>query len=249
MDPEFKDYFSVVSSSYTRYRPTYPAELFDYLADAAPHRRLAWDCATGGGQAAVRLAARFEQVLATDASPEQIQHGLEHERVRYSVAPAHRSGIEGGSVDLVTVAQALHWLPFDSFYDEVRRVLKPGGVIAVWAYDLTRITPEIDRLVRHLAHDIIGDCWPPERVFVNEGFRTIPFPFTELSPPDFSMTATWNLDRFLGYLATWSAVSRYEERNGTDPIALIDADLRRAWGDPASPRRLTWPLYLRAGKL
>jgi SAM-dependent methyltransferase len=249
MRPEFEDHFSVVAGSYTRYRPSYPSVLFDYLAREAPGRERAWDCATGGGQAAIRLAERFEEVWATDASPEQIENAVSRPNVRYSVAAADASGLEEKSVELVTVAQAMHWLPFEPFYAEARRVLKPRGIVAVWSYDLTEIGPRIDPLIRRLSHEIVGDCWPPERAYVHEGYRTIPFPFDELPAPRVRMTEEWNLDHLRGYLATWSAVWRYRERTGEDALASIDADLRRAWGDASRVRTLRWPLHLRVGRV
>ena len=127
---EFKDHFSKQSRLYSESRPRYPKELFEYLKTLAPSLELVWDCATGNGQAAVSLAEHFEKVIATDASPQQIDNVIEKENVEYLVAPAEEIYLEDETVDMVTVATALHWFDHSRFFPEVKRVLKPGGVLA-----------------------------------------------------------------------------------------------------------------------
>jgi SAM-dependent methyltransferase len=248
MPANFKDHFSGHASLYSRFRPTYPGALFDFLADAAPARLLAWDCATGGGQAALALADRFEKVIATDASAEQIKAAKPHARVEYRVAPAEAGGPASGSVDLLAVAQALHWFDREKFYAEAKRTLKPGGVLAVWSYNLLSITPELDALVNHFYHEIVGPYWPPERKLVEQGYGGIEFPFMEISAPEFAMNAGWTLEDFAGYLTTWSSVRRFMDAQGADPVAALLPALRKIWGDPGSSRRISWPLELRAGR-
>ncbi|HEY9422785.1 MAG TPA: class I SAM-dependent methyltransferase [Thermoanaerobaculia bacterium] len=159
----FKDHFSGHASSYASFRPRYTPEIFEFVSFLPKRRSLAWDCATGNGQAAVDLAERFERVVATDASEEQIALATPHPKVEYRLALAEDSGLESGSVDLLTVATAVHWFDFDRFYAEAERVLAPGGAIAVWAYDLARISPALDRIIDRLARGIVGSYWPPER--------------------------------------------------------------------------------------
>jgi SAM-dependent methyltransferase len=243
---EFHDHFSRLATGYRQYRPTYPAALFHYLASIAPDRHGAWDCATGNGQAAVALAAYFAQVIATDASAGQIARAQPCPGVVYRVASAAASGLPAASMDLITVAQALHWFDLAGFYPEVRRVLRPGGVIAVWTYNRLRITPAIDQVVEHLYTDILGPWWPAERRLVETGYRDLPFPFTEQPPPTFEMRADWTLAQLMGYLHTWSAVGRYRQELGEDPLARLTPALAAAWGK-AAVRNLAWPLGLRIG--
>ena len=246
----FKDHFSGHAADYARHRPRYPDALFDWLAGIAPRRERAWDCGTGNGQAAVGLAPRFAQVVATDASAEQIASAAPHERVEYRVAPAERSGLEDASVDLVTVGQALHWFDPDAFHAEVRRVLAPGGVLAAWSYSLSRVTPEIDEIVRGFYTDTVGPYWPPERVHVESGYRTLPFPFDEIAgAPALAVSAAWDLAAFASYLRTWSAVKRFESAEGFDPVGALVSRLGPAWGDPSRVRRVEWPIHLRAGRV
>lgn len=244
----FKDHFSTTARSYARYRPQYPDSLFRWLAENSPRRDRAWDAATGTGQAAHGLAAHFSQVIATDASLEQIRHARPHPAVRYEVAPSEYVPIENDSIDLVTVAQALHWFDFDAFYGEVRRVARPGAVIAAISYGLARIEPGIDEIVDGFYRGPLDGFWPAERAHVEAGYRTVPFPFEEMDAPDFTMEARWTLDHLLGYLATWSAVTRARKQVGIDPLAGIEADLRRRWGEPLDYRRVIWPLSLRVGR-
>lgn len=245
----FNDYFSGSAAAYTRYRPTYPPELFAWLASRTRGHELAWDCGCGNGQAAIGLAPHFQRVIATDPSREQIENAVSHERIRYAVAPAEESGLQPASIDLVVVAQALHWFDFDRFYAEVRRVARPGGVLAAVSYGEVRVEGEPDRVVARFYHDLIGPCWPPERRHVDERYASIPFPFEEIAAPPFAMEATWAMGHLLGYLGTWSAVTEYRRRNGTDPLELIVGELAAAWGDPEQPRRITWPLTLLAGRI
>jgi ubiquinone/menaquinone biosynthesis C-methylase UbiE len=243
----FKDLFSGHAADYAAFRPRYPSALFAHLAAAAPDRTLAWDCATGNGQAALALTPHFRSVVATDASERQIAQARPHEKITYLVAPAERTPLPDATVELVTVAQALHWLDLPSFYAEVKRVVRPGGVIAVWCYQLHTIGPEVDAIVHHLYSGILGDYWPPERRLVEEGYRTLSFPFAEMTPPPFEMVQSWDLARLLSYLGTWSSSQRYRAQVGTDPIDLIRADMEAAWGGPSQVREVVWPLHLRVG--
>lgn len=246
----FSDHFSGVASEYAEFRPLYPEPLFDWLADLAPRRDVAWDCATGSGQAAVALASRFERVIATDASARQVAVASPHARVVYRVAPAEASGLPPASVDLVTVAQALHWFDRPAFYAEARRVVRPGGVVAAWTYGHPTIDePSADFLLQRLYSDTVGPYWPKERALVDAAYRTIDFPFPEVAPPLFEMETSWPLAALVGYVATWSAVTRFRAVKGNDPVAPFAEALAGAWGDPLRPRRITWPLALRVGRV
>jgi len=242
----FKDHFSKQAADYAKFRPGYPQELFAYLGRIAPSRELAWDCGTGNGQAAVPLASVFDHVIATDASEEQISKAKPHERVDYRVAPAENSAIKSGTIDLIMVAQALHWFDLDRFYTEARRVLKPNGILAASAYNLLQIEPAIDEVVNRYYSEVVGPFWPPERELV-EHFADLPFPFHELDPPKFEMTAQWNLNHLVGYLETWSATQRFMAARGGDPLEQITDELRSVWGDPEEARKVVWPLILHVG--
>jgi len=243
----FKDHFSKQAADYVKFRPGYPQELFDYLGSLAPTRQLAWDCGTGNGQAAVGLASVFDRVIATDASENQIANAQPHERDDYRVAPAENSGIESGAVDLIMVAQALHWFDLDRFYRETRRVLRFDGVLAASAYRFFHITSAIDQVVNDRYYDkIVGSFWPPERVLV-EKFEDLPFSFSEIQTPPFEIVAQWNLEDLLGYLRSWSATQRFMRANQRDPLEEIADELRAAWGDTKQRRRVIWPLTVRVG--
>ena len=243
-NPEFKDHFSKQAADYAKFRPRYPKELFRGLASIAPSNELAWDCATGSGQAAVELAEVFDRVIATDASEKQIANAERNPRVEYRVATAEASGLEEKVIDLVTVAQGLHWFELDRFYAEVRRVLKPGGVLGATAYKLATITPEIDAIVNRYYSDIVGPYWPGERVLV-EKFEELPFAFPEIETPRFEMVAQWNVEQLLGYLRTWSATQRFIAAEKRDPLEEVEEELRANWGDKV--RRVSWPLTVRVG--
>src|SRR5690606_9022572 len=179
--------FGAVAADYAAFRPTYPDALFAWLADASPRRALAWDCATGNGQAALALAAHFDAVVATDVSAEQLAHAPPHPRVRYAVAPAEVSPLEDASADLVTVAQAFHWFGRDAFFAEAARVLRPGGLLAVWTYGLFESTPDVDRVVRRYHDEALDGYWSPARRLVDDGYASVAFPFEPVGAPPFAM--------------------------------------------------------------
>jgi SAM-dependent methyltransferase len=244
----FKDHFSGHAQSYARHRPTYPSALFEYLASVAPAREWAWDCGTGNGQAALGLAPYFERVLATDPSEEQLRNAFPHEKVTYRVALAEDPGIGPGTLDLVTVAQALHWFDVPRFFNEAKEALKPGGVIAVWCYSLCRIEPDLDEIVDRFYFDTVGPYWPRERALVDDGYRSLAFPFEEITAPQFTIELDWNLGDLISYLETWSPVRRYIERHGTDPVIEVARELGPAWGNPDEEKLVRWPIHMRVGR-
>jgi len=245
----FNDHFSDHADRYGVYRPSYPPDLFKYLASNVPRRDLVWDCGTGNGQAAHGLAAHFRRVVATDASAAQIAQARPHDRIEYFVAHAEQSPLPDCSVDLVTVAQALHWLDLDRFYPEVRRVARPGSVLACWCYELSTVDEQVDAVINRYYKEIVGPYWPPERELVESGYRTLPFPFEELTAPSFRMVASWDLHHLMGYLGTWSATARYRADRGQDPLNEVRQALADAWGHPDRVREVTWPLRLRIGRV
>ncbi len=244
----FRDHFSGQARAYAQFRPQYPKELFAWLAGLLTERKLAWDCATGSGQAAVALADCFAQVIATDASAEQIRNAMPNERVEYRVAAAEASGLASDSCDLITVAQALHWFDPEAFYGEAARVLKTEGVLAIWSYTFLEVDSAVNAIVNHFYEATVGPYWPPERTLVENGYRDLSFPFPEMEVPLFSLAAEWTLADLLGYLRTWSASQRYLREKGNDPVSTIEDDLRRVWSDPDEARTVRWPLVFRVGR-
>ena len=244
--PGFKDHFSSRSDAYERYRPGYPTALFSWLARQSPGRSLAVDVATSNGQAALGLAEHFDAVIATDASAAQLAAARPHPRVAYRSEPAEAISTADRSADLVVAAQAAHWFDWNAFVAEARRVLRPGGLLAIWSYGYFRATPEIERMISDFSRDVVGPYWPCERRHVEEGYRDLVPPWPAVETPPFEMRADWDLETVLGYLGTWSAVKRYRERCGRDPLALIAAPLAAAWGP--GRRALAWPLVLRAAR-
>ena len=243
----FPDHFSCVAAQYAASRPRYPDELFAWLATQVPSRDLAWDAGCGSGQASVALAARFARVVATDASAQQVASAEACRNVTYDVAAEVNPAIADQSVDLVTVAQALHWFNRDAFYREVARVLKPDGMLAVWTYDLLTISPAVDDVIMPWYQDTLGAYWPPERHHVETQYREIGFPYALIEAPPLAMRASWTRERFVGYLETWSAVKEYRRLKAADPIALVRPALDSAWPD-AGEREVRWPLTVLAGR-
>lgn len=245
-----EDHFSRVATAYAESRPSYPAKLFDWLASLCAARECALDVATGSGQAAIELALRFTRVVATDLSAGQIALARPAANIAYRVAPAEASGLDDHSADLVAIAQALHWLDLDRFYGEVRRVLKPGGVVAAWTYGVLHVEGDaVDALVQRFYSETVGPWWPAERRHVETAYRELAFPFARIAAPPFEMAIAWTLPQLLGYFRSWSATGRYIAANGGDPVAAMEPEFARAWGDPSAPRMVTWPLGVIAGRI
>ncbi len=247
----FQDHFSSVSEGYQQYRPDYPDELFYHLAHVCHEHECAWDCATGTGQSARALAPYFDRVIATDGSEAQVLMAAANEKkgseskLIFKTATAERSGLADHSVDLITVSQAAHWFDLETFANEVDRVLKPGGILAIWCYSLLNIEDDINALVNHFYYDVVGPYWPFERKLVENGYRDIQLPFTELAVPNYQMQASWNLSQLVGYFSTWSALRLYIEAQGTNPLDELATKLATVWGDPEQIRAIHWPLSLR----
>ena len=229
-------------------RPAYPPALFGHLASLCPASDLAWDCGTGTGQAAVPLAECFDRVVATDAQPGQLSRAEPHPRVVYARAKAERAPLPAASVDLVAVAQALHWFDRPAFYAEADRALRPGGLLAAWCFFLPTVAPGVDAVVARLYHEVLKDDWPPEVREVEDGYARVRLPFDPMPPTRFEMVARWELDRFALHLGTWSAAERHEARTNRHPIQLARGDLEAAWGEPGATREVRWEIVLRAAR-
>ena len=244
---DYADHFSAHAAAYAQYRPRYPAALFHWLAVVAPGTTQAWDAGTGNGQVALGLVSRFAQVRATDASAEQVAQATPHSRVTYAVAQ-YESGLPDRSTDLVTAGQALHWFDADAFAREARRILRPGGVLAAFGYKYSRVTPDVDALVRHHLEVTLGQYWPPEHRLVNDAYRAIALPIDELVPPPLELREDWTLGQYIGFLRTWSGTRRFIAARGEEPILAFERALGEAWSD-GSRRAVRWELFVRAGEI
>jgi len=243
-----KDRFSLQAKQYQQFRPTYPRELYEFLITHVPENKTAWDCGTGNGQVAHELAHYFKQVYATDISAKQLEQAVPLPNILYKVEAAEKTSFLSHHFDLITVAQAIHWFDFPSFYKEVERTLKSDGILAVMGYALLRIDPETDIVIDRFYRDIVGLYWDKERKYIDELYLTIPFPFRELQTPDFFQQEEWTVEQLIGYLGTWSAVQHYIEEKGHNPLALIEADLLRVW-EKGKIKTVSFPILLRVGKI
>lgn len=245
MAKEAKDNFSRQSADYARFRPGYPQELFDWLYSHCAGYGSAWDCATGNGQAAVNIAEKFEVVYATDLSIRQLDNAVNRENIIYRQGKAEEPEFGDNSFDLVTVAQALHWLDHEKFFSEVQRVAKNRALFAAWGYGLLSINPGIDDLIHRFYANIVGPYWDKERRHVDNNYSDILFPFEELPCPAFAIHYNWTAEHMMGYLHSWSAVQHYIKTKGTNPVDIIRDDLEQAWGNGEGP--VTFPIFMRAG--
>jgi SAM-dependent methyltransferase len=246
MNAGFRDHFSHDSAGYAAHRPTYPDELADFLALEAPARGLAWEAGCGSGQLSLLLAGRFERVLATDASAQQLAQAAAHPRIEYRVATAEASHLAPRSADLVVAAQAAHWFQLESFYAEARRVAKPGALLALVAYGKTRIGPDLDPLLDEFHDRTLSGYWPAERAQVVDGYRRLAFPFERLAVPELAIEREWGAEELLAYVRTWSGVAALLRAGHSAELERFEGALRAAWG---VRRHVRWPLTLLATRL
>ena len=240
-----KDNFSARSREYSKYRPKYPIGIFEFIKDHLSCFEHAWDCGTGNGQVAIELAEFFSKVEATDISENQLRNAVKRNNIDYTLQPAEKTNFNSSQFDLIISAQAVHWFNFKKFYAEVKRCIKPDGIIVLLGYGLFSSNPETNKVIDELYHDIIGAYWDPERSHLDENYRTIPFPFEEFTTPVYEQKYQWDIDHLLGYLRTWSAVNHYENENNLDPVSIIEPRLRKAFGDT---NEVTFPIIFRMGK-
>lgn len=246
---KYIDHFNTESKQYQQFRPDYPDALYQFLATLTPRKSCIWDCATGSGQAALALVKYFDRVIATDINRGQLDAAPSHQGVYYLCCPAEKTPLSAQSIDMVTVAQALHWFDFDLFYQEVQRVCKPSAYFAAWCYTLIRINSDIDSLIDKLYTNILGEYWPVERRYIDEEYRTIPFPFEVINTPGFTIEKEINFDELIGYLLTWSGLKEYQSKKKSDPMKLLVEELAEAWGASEKKYLVHWPIHLRVGRV
>ncbi|KAA3627449.1 MAG: class I SAM-dependent methyltransferase [Bacteroidetes bacterium] len=242
-----KDNFSRQASIYSKFRPDYPDELIEFILEHTEGRSQAWDCGTGNGQFAKKLSPHFKRIFGTDISDRQLNNAEKRSNIIYQKERAESSSFQENQFDLITVAQAIHWFDFKAFYAEVRRTLKPGGTFCVSGYSLLRINPTVNEVIDYFYSEIIGPYWDPERKYIDENYRTIPFPFKEIICPEFHFKSRWTIDQLKGYLNTWSSVQHYLADQGKDPVKLITPLLHEAWGIHTT-KEVHFPILLRMGK-
>jgi SAM-dependent methyltransferase len=243
-----KDNFSARSDKYARFRPAYPPELYKFLLSLVNTRETAWDCGTGNGQIARELSKYFQTVYATDISESQIKNAYLAPNISYIVQAVENVAFPPQSFDLITVGQAIHWFNFDNFYKVVKRTLKTDGIFAAAGYGLFRTGDETDKTIDDFYNNITGPYWDKERHYVDESYKTIPFPFNEIEAPSFSVPYQWNFEHLIGYLETWSAVQHYIKATGKDPVELFRSELRKTW-PLNTTKTVTFNIFIRAGRL
>jgi len=244
-----KDLFSARSDQYAKYRPDYPDALFKYIVSQLECTNRLWDCATGNGQVAFPMSEYFKEVYATDISANQLYNAKKAANIHYSMQPAEKTSFKDQFFDCITVAQAIHWFRFEDFYAEVLRVLKPGGFLGVFGYGLFTIPAdkETEEMFTRFYTDVTGPYWDAERHYIDSQYATIPFPFTDISTPVFTIEKEWLLKDVLGYLSTWSAVKKYISVNNINPIIELEKKVSEKWQADLE-KTIEFPLFVRMGQ-
>ncbi|WP_143959964.1 class I SAM-dependent methyltransferase [Litoribacter populi] len=243
-----KDRFSHDSAGYANFRPDYPESVFKELFKLCASFGTALDVATGNGQVVRHLTGKFKQVKATDISGQQIKYAYQASNLEYSIQPAEESSFSDQSFDLITVGQAVHWFDFNNFYAEVKRLLKPKGLLAILGYGLIQSEQNFDLIIGKFYTDILGNYWDLERKWIDENYQTIPFPFREVNFSNHTIAYSWNLDQLTGYLQTWSAVKNYKNQTGKDPMPQVTRELEKAFGERKEVK-VSFPILARVGRV
>ena len=246
---EKRNWFDQGGQSYAQFRPAYPEALAAFFAAAAPATGLAVDVGCGNGQLTTLLARHFAQVVGVDPSADQIAHAKPASGVAYAVARAEKLPLADGVASAVTAAQAAHWFDLPTFYAEVRRIARPGAVVALISYGVLVLEGALGARFQRFYSAEIGPFWPPERKLVDTGYAGIDFPFAECPQPELALEQSWNLGQFLGYVGTWSAVKKVRQLGQEARLAVFADDVAALWGDPSGQRRVAWPLHMRLGRV
>jgi len=240
------DNFSSEANEYARFRPLYPETLYEFIFSHTKSMGNAWDAGTGSGQVAVRLSSSFTSVSATDISVSQLQEATKKTNIAYTNTRVEKTNFPPNSFNLISVAQAIHWFDIPAFYAEVNRVSKPGGVLAVWGYNLINISTAIDLLIRNFYTNMVGPFWDAERTLIESSYQTIPFPFDEIKSPGFEINVKWTFEQLMGYLKSWSSVKKYTLKKGANPVDLMEHEFKKAWGEEET-KDVVFPLFTRIG--
>ncbi len=188
-------------------------------------------------------------MIGLDPSADQLAHATKHAHVDYIQSPAEKLPLPDNQADLVTAAQAAHWFDLPKFYSEAKRISHADAHIALVSYGVMQFDRDIEARFQKFYWQDIAPYWPPERRLVDEGYKTIDFPFQEINAPKISIRKTWNLEETLGYISTWSAVRKLREEGKTEILLTFSEELTRLWGSPERTREVSWPVNMRVGKL
>ena len=242
------DNFSIQSSTYKKFRPEYPNELYQLILSYCEGRSACWDCGTGNGQVAKVLSNDFDKVYATDISRNQIELAAARSNIEYSVSRSEETRFKEDTFDLITVAQAIHWFDFESFYREVRRVGKPNSRLCVWGYGLLSIDKKVDEVIGNFYNNIIGPYWNKERGHVDSNYETIDFNFEHIPmPTTIEIKVDWSFENLIGYLNSWSSVQNYIKINdGVNPVDRVGVELSKCWKHDEF-KKVVFPIFIKMG--
>jgi ubiquinone/menaquinone biosynthesis C-methylase UbiE len=243
-----KDLFSVQSALYAKYRPTYPAELYEYVLRFVEKRETAWDCATGNGQVARILSSYFQRVFATDISENQLRHAEPAENIIYSLSTAEKTPFADNSFDLITVGQAFHWFDATAFCREASRVARPGAIVAVWGYVSGTPAHEVGRILHRWNYEVLSAYWEPERKHVHARYETIPFNFEFVDKRDFQVIVEWNFDELAGHMRTWSAHQNMIRQAGDAAFLKTLEEMRNVWHD-GTTMPFVFDVFMKVGRV
>lgn len=237
---------------YAKARPLYPKTMLRWMAEQCVRRELAWDAATGSGQLAQVLVEHFPRVYASDASQAQLSQAQARPGLEFALERAETPSLEAGSVDLITVGAAAHWLDLPAFYTAVERIAAPQAVLALFSYGVKmRGCKHLGEAVEAYARSL-DPYWTDSYRVVAERYSVLPFPFERLGLPEFCAESVGNLGQFMDLMRTWSGSLRAHEATGSDPVAAVEDQLRWAWtqeGPVEASRTLYWPIFGHVGRV
>jgi SAM-dependent methyltransferase len=244
-----KDLFSAQALDYARFRPTYPPELFAWLLERTSGRGNALDCATGNGQAAAELANYFQEVDAIDISEGQLQQAKQATNIHYQISRAENTPFDTNRFDLITMAQAFHWMDAPKFCNEMNRVGKPGALVAAWSYKFPQTDNDaVNRVINQFYHGVTGPYWEPERAHVDNDYAGLEWRFAGIETARFTSTFDWDRATLLGYFASWSATQKYIKMHGQSPLTFVEGPLAEVFPDGLTVR-VCFSLFLKAGRV
>ena len=229
---------------YQEFRPKYTQALADSVLSMVPEsqRGLYLDVACGSGQLTSLISPHFRRTLGVDKSFEQLAHAPAGKagQIEYIAGSAFELPVEPASVDLVTVAQGLHWLlPYDQFFAEVDRVLRPGGTFVAVAYSFPQLVNAranlapmnfyVNVLGARLSPGMEGCWWETNRPTIDCFYTDVPFPAGSVTS-HLPQRVSVSLTNYINYLKTLSAYRTLVRSGEADPLPQVERDILAAVG-------------------
>ncbi|XP_071543816.1 putative methyltransferase DDB_G0268948 isoform X3 [Panulirus ornatus] len=215
---------------YAKFRPQTPATLTDRVISFLTEKykeslAAAADVGCGSGQSTQVLGPHFASVTGLDISEAQISEATKQNtrtNISFKVSGAEKLPFPNSSLQLVTAGQACHWFDLPKFYQEVDRVLVPGGVLALYGYLFPQpihgdLTEKLGDIIEDVYQKDTNGYWESgiEDVGTCYGDQKYIIPYPDLIRDDTHFVdKIASVSDLTGYITSWSGFQNFLAKNG-----------------------------------